>query len=66
MSDWDKLISDVNRAHRDANMQAMRSTGRAKRIYLTLARLLDWAGDLGREAQREEQRGKDDTYHGEY
>lgn len=66
MTTTEQQIKDVDRAHRDANMQAMRSTGLKRRIFLALARLFDWAGDIGREIQRDEQRGKDDKYHGEY
>jgi len=66
MSITDKEITDVDRAHRDANMQAMKSTGFKRRVYLYFAQFFGWAGDLGREIKRDEQRGKDDKYHDEY
>ena len=51
---------------REANMAAMRSSGFRKWVYLRFAALFSWYGDLGREIQRIEQRGKDDRYHDEY
>ena len=62
----DDEIAEVDRAHRDANMRAMKSTGFKRRVFLAFARLFDWAGDIGREIQRDDQRGKDDSYHDEY
>lgn len=66
MTDLDKDIADVDKAHRDANIRAMRTTGFKRRVYLLFASFFGWAGDLGREIQQEEQRGKDDSYHEEY
>lgn len=66
MNITDKEISDVDRAHRDANIMAMRSTGWRRRIHLAFARFFSWAGDIGRKIQRDEQRGKDDSYHDQY
>ncbi|WP_028955891.1 hypothetical protein [Sulfitobacter sp. 20_GPM-1509m] len=62
----DEEIAEIDQFHRDANMQAMRTTGWKRRVHLAFARLFGWVGDIGREIQRDEQRGKDDTYHGEY
>ena len=62
----DEDIARCDALHRDANMMAMRSTGFMKWLFLKFADFFGWAGDLGRELQEEERRGKDDTYHGEY
>lgn len=66
MTSTEKQIADLDRATRDANMAAMRSTGWKRRVHLAFARFFSWGGDIGREVLRDEQRGKDDTYHGEY
>ena len=66
MSITDNEIADVDRAHRDANIRAARSTGFKRRVFLAFARLFGWAGDIGRDIQRDEHRGKDDNYHDEY
>lgn len=62
----DRDIAEADRAHRDAVMRAVRSTGWRQKIHLVFARFFSWAGDLGREIKRDQQRGKDDTYHDEY
>jgi hypothetical protein len=62
----DKDIKDCDRLTREANMAAMRSSGFRKWVHLKFAALFSWYGDLGREIQRIEQRGKDDKYHDEY
>jgi hypothetical protein len=62
----DEDIKMCDEAHRDANMRAARSSGFPRWINRKFAVFFSWAGDLGREIKREEQRGKDDTYHDEY
>lgn len=66
MSDTEEMIKDCDRWHRDANMRAARSTGWRKRVNLWFADLYGWLGDWGREIDRDEKRGKDDSYHDEY
>lgn len=62
----DEDIERCDRLHREANMNAMRTTGIVRWVNLKFAAFFGWAGDLGREVKRDEQRGKDDTYHDEY
>ena len=61
-----ETIKDCDRMHRDANVRAMRSKGWKKVINLRFAAFASWVGDWAREIERDEQRGKDDTYHDEY
>lgn len=66
MSDMEDKIEEVDRLHRDANMSAMSAHGWKRAVFFAFARFFDWAGKTGRNIQRDEQRGKDDTYHDEY
>lgn len=62
----DDDIAEMDRAHRDAVMRAIRSTGWRQSVHMAFARFFSWAGDLGREIKRYDQRGKGDSYHDEY
>jgi hypothetical protein len=62
----DDDISECDRRVRESNMAAMRTKGLARWINLKFAAFFSWAGDLGRDIQRDEKRGKDDNYHDEY
>lgn len=62
----DDDIQQCDRLHRDCNIAAAKSTGFSRWVNLKFAAFFSWAGDLGREIQRDEQRGKDDNYHDEY
>lgn len=66
MAVQDSEIAEVDQAHRDANMRALRQTGWRRKVSLAFARFFGWCGDLGREIQRDEKRGKNDNYHDEY
>lgn len=59
-------IERCDRLHREANMAAARTTGFCSWLNLKFAAFFGWAGDLGREIQRDEFRGRDDNYHDEY
>lgn len=51
---------------RECNIKATRSTGFRRWVYLKIADLFSALGDMGREVQRDKQRGDDDNYHGFY
>ena len=62
----DDDIARCDRLTRDCNIAAAQSTGIKRWINLKFAAFFSWAGDLGREIQRDEQRGEDDSYHDGY
>lgn len=62
----DDDISRCDRLVRECNMTAARTKGITRWVNYKFAAFFSWAGDLAREIQRDEQRGKDDNYHDEY
>jgi hypothetical protein len=59
-------IERCDRLVREANIAATRTKGFRRWVNLRFAALFSWLGDLGRDLERDEQRGNDDTYHDEY
>lgn len=62
----EEKIKEMNSLVRECNMRASRSKGFNRLVDLKFASFFSWVGDLGREIQQDEQRGKDDNYHDEY
>ena len=65
-NDIREAINQFDKVTRKANMKAMRSSGWRKTVHLWFAGFFSRMGDLYREIERDELRGKDDNYHDEY